>query len=187
MANRFAQTQELIPSHGWQYIQSKEGRADCASRGILATELTNHPLWWSGPAWISLPPSNWPNIPFITAYVSNTEEVNQTPHTVLVSTIDFGWNNLFSKYSSWGKLQKVVVAFILRFIHNCWNYEKRYGFISNQELKQPERKIFKIVQKETFSKEIDHLKREKTCSTRLQWLSPFLSSQGLLRVRGQLS
>lgn len=67
--------------------------------------LLNHPLWWSSPTWISLPPSNWPNIPFVPAYVSNTEEVNQTPLTVLVSTIDFDWNNLFSKYSSWRKLQ----------------------------------------------------------------------------------
>lgn len=82
----------------------KEIPANCVSRGILATELTNHPLWWSDPSWLSLPPSNWPNISFILEDLSITEEVKKTPLTVLVSTIDFDWNNLFSKYSFWRKL-----------------------------------------------------------------------------------
>ncbi|XP_054284249.1 uncharacterized protein LOC129001099 [Macrosteles quadrilineatus] len=64
VANRVAQTQELVPYHCWRYIPSKENPADCASRCILATELVSHPLWWSGPSWLSLPPSNWPDVTF---------------------------------------------------------------------------------------------------------------------------
>jgi len=187
VANRVAQTQELVPSHCWRYIPSKENPADCASRGILATELVNHPLWWSGPSWLSLPASNYPDTPFTPLDISNLEEVKQTPLTVLVSTTDSKWNNsLFSKFSSWKRLQLVVV-FILRFAHNCRNTNKRHGFITTEELKEAEKHILKLVQQETFEEDIKHLRNQDSCSTRLQRLSPYIDPQGLLRVGGRLS
>ncbi|XP_054259448.1 uncharacterized protein LOC128984179 [Macrosteles quadrilineatus] len=187
VANRVAQTQELVPYHCWRYIPSKENPADCASRGILATELVSHPLWWSGPSWLSLPPSNWPDVTFSPTDISTLDEVKHTPLTVLVSTTtESTLTNLLIKYSSWERLLRIF-AYVLRFIHNCKDSEKRQGFISTQELKDTKYHIFKLVQKEVFTEEINCLKRKSFCSTRLQRLSPFIDSFGLLRVGGRLS
>ncbi|XP_054259469.1 uncharacterized protein LOC128984197 [Macrosteles quadrilineatus] len=187
VANRVAQTQELVPYHCWRYIPSKENPADCASRGILATELVSHPLWWSGPSWLSLPPSNWPDVTFSPTDISTLDEVKHTPQTVLVSTTtESTLTNLLIKYSSWERLLRIF-AYVLRFIHNCKGSEKRQGFISTQELKDTKYHIFKLVQKEVFTEEINCLKRKSFCSTRLQRLSPFIDSFGLLRVGGRLS
>ncbi|XP_054279797.1 uncharacterized protein LOC128997957 [Macrosteles quadrilineatus] len=187
VANRVAQTQELVPYHCWLYIPSKENPADCASRGILATELVSHPLWWSGPSWLSLPPSNWPDVTFSPTDISTLDEVKHTPLAVLVSTTtESTLTNLLIKYSSWERLLRIF-AYVLRFIHYCKGSEKRQGFISTQELKDTKYHIFKLVQKEVFTEEINCLKRKSFCSTRLQRLSPFIDSFGLLRVGGRLS
>lgn len=37
--------------------------ADCASRGLLPSELLTHDLWWNEPSWLSLPTSEWPDFP----------------------------------------------------------------------------------------------------------------------------
>ncbi|XP_043503866.1 uncharacterized protein LOC122525255 [Polistes fuscatus] len=35
--------------------------ADCASEGLSASQLIDHPLWWSGPPWLSQSPEFWPS------------------------------------------------------------------------------------------------------------------------------
>lgn len=49
VANRVNQIAKIIPPQHWRYIKSSENPADCASRGITATALLEHPLWWQGP------------------------------------------------------------------------------------------------------------------------------------------
>ncbi|KAL4720497.1 hypothetical protein ACJJTC_015439, partial [Scirpophaga incertulas] len=52
VANRVRQITEVMPPECWQYIKSSENPADCASRGLTASRLIQHPLWWQGPAWL---------------------------------------------------------------------------------------------------------------------------------------
>lgn len=33
-------------------MNSEENPADCASRGIFASEIIHNVLWWSGPIWL---------------------------------------------------------------------------------------------------------------------------------------
>ncbi|KMQ87989.1 hypothetical protein RF55_12602, partial [Lasius niger] len=49
VANRVAEIQRLLPDARWNHLPGKNNPADCASRGLLPTELVDHHLWWSGP------------------------------------------------------------------------------------------------------------------------------------------
>jgi hypothetical protein len=62
VANRVAEIQELIPAENWHHVKSEENPADCASRGIDASELVNHSLWWNGPEWLK--ESTLPSFPY---------------------------------------------------------------------------------------------------------------------------
>lgn len=52
VANRVSEIQRSLPEALWRHIESKQIPADCASRGILASELSGHELWWIGPPWL---------------------------------------------------------------------------------------------------------------------------------------
>jgi len=52
VANRVTKVQELSSSNDWGYVKGQDNPAECASRGISAADLINHPLWWHGPAWL---------------------------------------------------------------------------------------------------------------------------------------
>ena len=56
VANRICKVMNLLPAKTWGYAPSQENPADCASRGISATELLNHSLWWHGPPWLQKQP-----------------------------------------------------------------------------------------------------------------------------------
>ena len=62
VANRICKITKLIPTKAWGYVPSKENPADCASRGISASELVDHPLWWQGPPWLKTQPLSPPTV-----------------------------------------------------------------------------------------------------------------------------
>lgn len=187
VANRVAQTQELIPVHCWRYIPSGENPADCASRGILASQLLKHPLWWSGPSWLALPPAKWPNRSFTPTDLSSSEEVKNTPLTVLTVTSTDA-PDFFNRFSSWTRLLHAM-AHILRFVYNCRHSTRKKGFLSTQELSEARLKIFKIVQQSAFSEDLSSLKSKSnlSCSSRLKRLNPFLDENNVIRVGGRLN
>ncbi|XP_026743662.1 uncharacterized protein LOC113505243 [Trichoplusia ni] len=52
VANRIAQVKQIIGTTCWKYVKSEENPADCASRGLFASQLLTHTLWWEGPQWL---------------------------------------------------------------------------------------------------------------------------------------
>src|SRR5436190_778184 len=82
VANRVSQTQELFPPDSWHHISSTDNPADCASRGISASQLVGHPLWWTGPSWFKLSQQDWPALQFVPADITSSEEVKKTPLVV---------------------------------------------------------------------------------------------------------
>jgi len=185
VANRVSQTQEIIPLEAWRHISTTSNPADCASRGIPASQLVNHPLWWSGPSWLHTPPDSWPASTFVPADLASSEEMKKTPLVVLAASSTPEWD-LLSKYSTWDKLQRVM-ALVLRFIRNCQKPHSFKGPLTVSEILQARRKIFVLVQQASFHEEITALQGQRQCSTRLQRLTPFLDADGLLRVGGRLS
>ncbi|XP_054279112.1 uncharacterized protein LOC128997498 [Macrosteles quadrilineatus] len=175
VANRVSQTQELVPIDSWRHISSTDNPADCASRGISASLLVNHPLWWTGPPWLKLPNCYWPTSHFTPEDLSSSEEIKKTPLVVLTSAPQKEWE-LLSAYSSWNKLQRIV-ALLNRFIHNCRHQNDRLsGPLSSSEISKAHLKIFHHVQQATFADEIVSLQKKCDCSTRLQRVTPFLDS-----------
>ncbi len=51
---------EVVVPDRRNHIRGAENPADCAYRGLFPSELLDHALWWDGPRWLHLEPSNWP-------------------------------------------------------------------------------------------------------------------------------
>jgi hypothetical protein len=185
VANRVSQTQELIPLESWRHIASADNPADCASRGISASLLVDHPLWWTGPLWLKLPHCDWPSSQFVPMDLSSSDEMKKTPLAILTTVQQKEWD-LMSTFSSWNKLQRIV-ALVLRFLHNCRENERIKGPLTPSEITKARLRIFSLVQQAAFADEISSLQNQRDCSTRIQRLMPFLDSDGILRVGGRLS
>ena len=52
VGNRVSHIVEFVPPDKWNHINGAENPADCASRGLLPSELIEHELWWRGPSWL---------------------------------------------------------------------------------------------------------------------------------------
>ena len=46
----------LIPPNRWRHVGSSDNPADCASRGLLLSELMHYHIWWNAPSWLSRSP-----------------------------------------------------------------------------------------------------------------------------------
>ena len=49
IGNCIATVTNSIPSQAWKHVPTMENPADCASRGLTPSELSQHSLWWNGP------------------------------------------------------------------------------------------------------------------------------------------
>lgn len=76
VANRVSEIQSNRINE-WRYIKSEENPADCASRGIMPSELEEHKLWWTGPKWLEENEQSWPRTP--------TEETDEEQRKMVVN------------------------------------------------------------------------------------------------------
>lgn len=97
-------------------------------------------------------------------------------------------DKLLTRYSTLKKL-KSVVAYCLRFSHNCKKpTECRTGFLSVTELEEALLVIVKMHQRQHFAREMIDLKQKRPIYNRskLLCLHPFLEKNGVIRVGGRL-
>jgi hypothetical protein len=52
VVNRVAEIQNLVPDTCWSHLPGSLNSADCASRGLLPSELVRFSLWWDGPEFL---------------------------------------------------------------------------------------------------------------------------------------
>lgn len=77
---------ELVAPDRWRHILGSENPADCASRGLLPSELLQHQLWWNGPDWLSSDLSNWPKQTGDTPQESVPDEEKELClHTIVIA------------------------------------------------------------------------------------------------------
>ncbi|XP_029158737.1 uncharacterized protein LOC114931013, partial [Nylanderia fulva] len=188
VANRVSEIQTLTPDAHWHHVPGRENPADCASRGLYPSELVDHSLWWQGPSWLSSESQPWTinceeppedDLPErrVRAHVAAIAEQRTEPEMLL-------------RYSSLQRLLRIT-AWCRRWlrIHRQDHLAHgQPGLNSADEIEDSRISWLKIIQAETYKEELRHLKNGKPLPTRssLLKLSPFLDSEGLLRVGGRL-
>ncbi|XP_045509323.1 uncharacterized protein LOC123704873 [Colias croceus] len=187
VANRVKMICETIPKNQWQYVNTTENPADCASRGSTALNLANSSYWWNGPKW--LPQYNPKEHTENPTYTTNEDlKKNITCVNAATTRSDYIIKQLLSKYSSLRKIIRIL-AYIVKFIDKII-YKKtyEYNYLTMKDLKRAREMIIRHVQDEYFFQEKSQLSNGLPLSKKSTILSlnPVLDSTGLLRVGGRL-
>lgn len=77
VANRVSEIQASMNATQWRHVAGIDNPADVASRGIMPSELRTHPLWWTGPPWLTLESACWPQ-PMETDESTGAEEMKKS-------------------------------------------------------------------------------------------------------------
>lgn len=184
VSNRVSYIQERIPPIHWRHIRSSENPADIASRGAFPSEFLNNSLWWAGPSFLKEPNASWP-----TSITNETpsDALSESRQITLHVTVDDNLiDTLLNRFSSFSKLQRII-AYSLRFIHNCRNSaSKKLAHLTQLELNQSLMTLIKHTQRTAFCKDFYQLQKGLKLSKPLRKLGVFRDEFELLRVGGRL-
>ncbi|KAL9968821.1 hypothetical protein ACROYT_G020955 [Oculina patagonica] len=209
VANRVAEIQRKSRPTQWRHVPSEENPADDATRGLDLTDLSAESRWFQGPAFLHEGEESWPS----ESRPGQTDCTEEGKQELLKINLTFQSKKSLplldaEKFSSWLRLLRIT-AYVLRFISKCKtaglqkeqrnmssdNQAKNIGPNANlketlepEEIKNAEKYWVREAQRERFSEELTNLKGGGTVSKSSQlWrLSPFMDSDGILRVGGRL-
>ena len=188
VGNRVSEIIDRIPPDRWSHVVSADNPADCASRGVFPSQLLVHEIWWTGPSWLRLEPSQWPK-PKTYSVKMPVEEERETclvnisvPREPVVP---------LERYSTFTRIQRVV-AWIMRFVNNCRPSRKLAETAGKSNLTVPElvaaeTYLVRFAQEVHFPSEIASFKAGKglPSGSSLLPLRPFVDSNEVLRVGGR--
>ena len=164
VGNRVSNIVDSVPPNCWNHVESLQNPADCASRGLLPSELLVYNLWWDGPHWLKLGIQHWPKQRSLPPNDTSEEADEICSHIATVSTISVCSLISLDRYSSFSRLIPVT-GWILRFIFNCRSRSSgttRFsGSLSALELRKSETIWLAAAQSHSFSSEIGFLKEGK--------------------------
>ncbi|BES96807.1 Retrotransposon protein [Nesidiocoris tenuis] len=184
VANRVALIQDETPTSTWAHVLSEDNPSDCNSRGLLPNQMIHHPLWWSGPSWLSEPISMWPSSDV--QLISDPPELkSDVPLTALVgtskATCDTSW---MDRFSSFYRLV-LFVGTLRRFIHNRrFPTSPQSGPLTALEFREAESSCVKAVQSTHYVTDLPS--GQHNILQTFGKLSPFWDEKGILRVGGRL-
>ncbi|XP_055682402.1 uncharacterized protein LOC129790105 [Lutzomyia longipalpis] len=189
VARRVHEIQEVVPPIHWRYVPTSQNPADCVSRGILPSELVNHPLWWHGPPWLSEEEDKWP----ANKVIGKTDEERASRAIVLTTQVDETHllHQLIQNTSGYLRIVRLV-AYLMRFYRNIRaqlaKEEVCKGFLSVQEQHDATVCILKYIQQISFPDEYKCCVKgqEVSRTSKLRTLVPFLDKDGLMRAQGRL-
>ena len=215
VANRVQTIRDATSPYQWRYVESKRNPADDASRGLDGQELSPQCRWITGPNFLRLPESEWPQVPgdLDDIPVDDPEVKRISVHSMDVNESEDFLTRL-NRFSEWHRLKKSI-AWILRLKPKQGITDdgtRRGGSATKvevvplrvEELDRAEKTILKLIQSRAFPKEIGALqkiqraypkddrqfakakKSEIRKSSTLFRLDPFLDKDGLIRVGGRL-
>ena len=181
MANRVADIQRTLPNARWHHVRSQDNPADCVSRGLPPRELPTHPLWWTGPTWLTVT-DHWTSPEFLPPN-QDLEELRQTLH--VQATTGSEVSSYITSFSNLRRLLRVT-AWCCRWLRKHQGARKPYLF--SHELQEAQRRLVRLEQKGFFAPELSchRAKRPIPSKSRVLRLNPILDEDGILRVGGRL-
>ncbi|XP_071476616.1 uncharacterized protein [Diadema antillarum] len=185
VANRVARIHDASEVSQWRYVDSKSNPSDDGSRGLKAQELLQNQRWLKGPDFLWRD-DDWPIQPEVLELRGDTEVKKAVP--VYAIAIRAQVSDLLHRYSSWNQLRKST-AWLLRFKKLLQVKAKgestddlKKPTLSADELKQAEKAIVTLVQRDEFSA---ILEGKQMSGTVMSKLNPILVD-GIIRVGGRL-
>ncbi|XP_025414884.1 uncharacterized protein LOC112686691 [Sipha flava] len=183
VSNRVHQVQTALPDGQWRYVSSSDNPADCASRGLMLSELARHELYWCGPHFIYDAPENWGND---VVRISHSKFPEVRPVSLAVQRNDppVEW---FSRFSSYDRMLRVIVQ-MRHFTLKCrLRPVEPTRLITLDEIDDALRIVVLSSQKLLFSELRIELERNLRVSSKpLARLCPFVDDKNVIRVGGRL-
>ncbi|XP_052815239.1 uncharacterized protein LOC128242202 [Mya arenaria] len=183
VSNRVEQIRRSTKPAQWRYVCTKLNPSDCATRGLAASDLLNS-AWLQGPTHLTSENS----VDSETYHLFEPEHDKELRVDVNVSKSAIKsrlGSERFSRFSEWRRLVQAI-AYLQHFVEKDQAKSQRKEVPSYQKA---EKFIIKVVQAESYLKELDCFKLGKPVSkqSHILQLDPYLDEDGLLRVGGRLS
>lgn len=183
VANRVVKALDNLPAKHFYHVAGSDNPADCLSRGLMPDKLLDHPLWWQGPPWAKLDPSQWPINSIDRVTVDNLPEEKVNAHPATSDQVEKSFlEDLSTRFSSWSKLVRVL-AYVYRFIKKLPRRESLT--LTTNDLDFAERALIRDMQQRHFKQDLKHLNSDQQVSLHLRKLKPFLEDD-IIRVGGRL-
>ncbi|XP_075157943.1 uncharacterized protein LOC142231210 [Haematobia irritans] len=180
VAFRITEILDLSSTKEWNWVPSKLNVADDATKWSRIPQISSCSRWFSGPEFIFQHEDHWPHMEtdLIDTEVERIQHVCQTTH----------YEPLFNtlRFSKWSRLLRAA-GFVQRFIRNCRGREKRMGELTQEDLMEAERLLYRQAQRENYSKEMSSLESNNPISksSDIYSKSPYLEN-GILHVDGRI-
>ncbi|XP_043469877.1 uncharacterized protein LOC122503416 [Leptopilina heterotoma] len=197
VANRVRQIQSLTTPSQWHHVRTTENPADCASRGLKATDLLKHKLWWQGPQWLNSgfleqEESTQPSVSDLID-VQEEERISVLmavthSHTLSITTrqLDGELIPLITRFSNLRRLLGTM-ALVRR-----WSPSRKHllhqSIISARELDTALDHLIRVEQSQAFSVELNALRKNLPLpsTSRLASLNPYVDDTRILRLGGRI-
>ena len=190
VANRVALASDNLPPTHWNYVPTLHNPADCASRGLSASELVLHPLWWHGPSWLlDSPVRAPPSHPVEDSQAVRAEEKPEEPPVHIITPTPKSWELRFNQYHKLLRATAVALSFCRLLLSTRPGKPRLQPEpLTVSQLTEAELYLFKQSQQRTFMQELNRVKSNQPVkqSSKLKAFLPFISSTGLLCVGGRL-
>ncbi|XP_062556870.1 uncharacterized protein LOC134221699 [Armigeres subalbatus] len=178
---------ELTETKEWNWISTKLNVADDATKWQKSPDLSPSTRWFQAPEFLWKSSEQWPAQP--SEFEETAEEMRPRVLHHFAQSAVFRWED----FSSWKDLLRRV-AYVRRYPANLRRRQAKKpivtGPLTQEELKESESLIFKMVQDAEFASEIGLLKKPRCKplpkNSSLYKLSPYLDGYGVLRMRGRI-
>ncbi|GFG30486.1 hypothetical protein Cfor_11063, partial [Coptotermes formosanus] len=122
LMNRFLNVEDVPDKKHFSPVDKQSGKdnpSDCLSRGLLPSQLLDHPTWMHGPTWLQNPVTEWPIRRFLfeDQIFPPDKQYEHKNDRALVTTINEQpfFHTVAARLSSWSKLLRVA-TYVLIFI-----------------------------------------------------------------------
>ena len=194
VANRVREIQSSTdPSH-WNHCPGKLNPADGLTRGWSARSLVESEIWLKGPSWISEQETDKYEKETVSRESIQDSVTEEMKVSSCASVTKVEVMKPMFEFKRWGTLSKTIriIGWVLRFLNNAQKgseQTRNKADLSYKELDTAKVTLFRLVQAEFYSEELESLQRYEKVkkSSSIANLNPFLDEQGLIRVRSRLN